>query len=298
MSWPPHRPTRRFVLRASAALVLVPSCNQNSPMIDHDRLTRLEAATGGRLGVSAVNLGSGKTLVHRGNERFAFCSTFKWLLGALVLAKVDAGTELLTTQLSFGPDDILSHSPVLSPAVNRGTMSLAELCEATITTSDNAAANLLIKHLGGPAALTAQLREFGDEVTRFDRYELELNEAAPGDPRDTTSPNAMRATMERFLFGDALSDQSRRLLRRWMIDAVTGFSRLRAGIPEGWVAGDKTGTNLTNMNNNLAFAIPPDGAQADTGPVLITSFIDAPHPFSEERNNAHAEIARMAFAEL
>ena len=94
------------------------------------------------------------------------------------------------------------------------------------------------------------------------------------------------------------SARPRALLRRWMIDAVTGVARLRAGIPESWVAGDKTGTNLTNMNNNLAFAIPPDGAQADTGPVLITSFIDAPHPFSEERNNAHAEIARMAFAEL
>ena len=287
--------SRRTMLAGSAAMVVLPSCSQGdadgvmNPFID------IEAALGGRAGIAAKNLATGEVLSNRGDERFAFCSTFKWLLGALILAKVDAGTESLATELPFGPDDIISHSPVLAPLVERGTMSLGDLCAATIITSDNAAANLLITHLGGPEGFTAQLRAFGDEVTRLDRMELELNEAAAGDPRDTSSPLAMLATMERFLFGDLLTPESREILRTWMMDATTGFARLRAGIPEGWLVGDKTGTNVTNMNNNLAFALPPEGASENAGPILIVSYLDAPDPFSAERNAVHAEIARRVF---
>ncbi|MEO1040837.1 MAG: class A beta-lactamase [Pseudomonadota bacterium] len=292
------RPSRRLFLGGSTALIVLPSCGQNEGSAARNPLIELEETMGGRLGVAAKNLATGTVVSNRGDERFTFCSSFKWLLGALVLAKVDAGTESLATELTFGQDDILSHSPVLGPLVDQGVMTLRELCRATITTSDNAAANLLITHLGGPPGFTAQLRSFGDEVTRLDRYELELNDSAPGDPRDTSSPHAMLATMERFLFGDALKLESRDLLRSWMIDAVTGYQRLRAGMPDGWVVGDKTGTNLTNMNNNLAFAIPPEDATPDAGPILIVSYLDAPNPFSAERNETHAEIARTVIAEL
>ncbi len=298
MSQPPFRLSRRAVLGTGAAFLIVPSCSEGKGSDAASVLQAIEEQMGGRAGIAAKNLATGEVISNRGDERFAFCSTFKWLLGALILTQVDQGTEALSTELPFSQDDILSHSPVLGPAVERGAMCLEELCHATITTSDNAAANLLIAHLGGPEGFTSQLRASGDEVTRLDRYELELNEAAPGDPRDTTTPLAMLATMERFLFGSLLTKESRDLLRSWLIDAVTGKSRLRAGMPEGWVLGDKTGTNVTNMNNNLAFALPPEGAAPDAGPILITSYLDAPNSFSAERSAVHAEIARAVFQAL
>lgn len=290
--------SRRFVLGSGAAFIMLPSCGEGVSKDGQAELAAIEAATGGRIGVAAKNVATGEMISNRGDERFAFCSSFKWLLGALILANVDAGTENLETAFTYGREDLLSHSPVLGPAVDQGVMSLGELCAAIVMTSDNAAANILIRHLGGPDGFTEQLRAFGDEVTRLDRYELELNEAAAGDPRDTSTPHAMLATMERFLFGDALTETSRNLLRTWMIDANTGLNRLRAGIPETWVAGDKTGTNLTNMNNDLAFAIPPEDAEADAGPVLIVSYLDAPDPLGAERNAVQAEIARNVFQAL
>ena len=298
MSQLPYRLSRRSVLSTGAAFLILPGCSDAKGSQASTVFQTIEEHMGGRAGIAAKNLGTGELISNRGAERFAFCSTFKWLLGALILTQVDQGTESLTTELPFGEDDILSHSPVLGPAVKRGAMSLEELCHAAITTSDNAAANLLITRLGGPEGFTAQLRSFGDEVTRLDRYELELNEAAPGDPRDTTTPLAMLATMERFLFGSLLTPESRDLLRSWLIDAVTGKSRLRAGMPEGWVLGDKTGTNVNNMNNNLAFALPPEGASPNAGPILITSYLDAANSFSAERNAVHAEIARAVFQAL
>lgn len=295
MTFSSPRLSRRLMLGGGAAFLVLPSCGKSSVVPEDSAIEAIEAQIGGRVGLAAKNLSTGEIFSNRGDERFAFCSSFKWLLGALILAKVDAGEESLSTELPFGRDDILSHSPVLGPALERGSMTLVELCAATTMTSDNAAANLLIRHLGGPESFTAQLRAFGDEVTRLDRYELELNEAAAGDPRDTSSPHAMLGTMERFLFGDLLTTDSRNLLRSWMIDATTGLTRLRAGMPEGWIAGDKTGTNLTNMNNDIAFAIPPEEA---SGAILIVSYLDAPDPFSAERNAVHAEITQQIFSLL
>ena len=289
-------PSRRTVLTGGLALALLPSCGTDRGDDLLAKVEELEASIGGRIGFATKNLATGDIVSHRGDERFAFCSSFKWLLGGLVLAEVDAGRESLRTELAYGRDDLLSHSPVLGPAVERGAMSLEELCAATTITSDNAAANLLIRHLGGPEGFTDKLRGLGDEVTRLDRYELELNEAKPGDPRDTTTPDAMLGTMERFLFGEILRSDSRELLRSWMIAATTGLNRLRAGIPDGWIAGDKTGTNLTNMNNDIAFAIPSEGAPDHAGAILIVSYLDAPNPFSAERNAAHASLGRAVFA--
>lgn len=254
----------------------------------------IEARTGGRIGVAALDLGTGQTVSHRGDERFAMCSTFKWLLAGLVLQRVERGEEDLERRIEYTAEDLVFHSPVTQNHTGPGGMTIGELCSATIRTSDNTAANLLIASLGGPDGFTERVRAAGDTVTRLDRLEPALNQNAPGDPRDTSSPLAMLGLMRLFLFGDALNDTNRRRLQDWMIAANTGLDRLRAGLPEGWIAGDKTGTSNNNANNDVAFAIPPQDAPAGPGPLLLVSFIDAPDPATPETNAIHRSVAEEA----
>jgi beta-lactamase class A len=212
---------------------------------------KIEAGSGGRLGVAVRETGSGRHFSHRGDERFAMCSTFKYLLAAAILTRVDKGEESLERGLPVAAGDTLSNSPITEKHVG-GTLSIAELCEAVITVSDNAGANLLLAAIDGPAALTGFLRGIGDEVTRLDRYELEMSEAVPGDPRDTTSPNAMLADLDRLVLGTVLSEASRERLTGWLIANKTGDARLRAGLPKGWRVGDKTGTGGHGTTNDVA----------------------------------------------
>ncbi len=253
------------------------------------KLTAIEKKTGGRIGVAAINLSDGSILQHRGDERFAMCSTFKWLLAGFILQRCDAGTEDLSRRIDFSEDDLVYFSPVTKEFAGKGGMSVGQMCEATVQRSDNTAANLLLASMGGPDGFTALARDNGDAVTRLDRLEPNLNENKPGDPRDTTSPRAMAEMMKRFIFGEALSAQSSLTLRNWMIGANTGLDRLRAGLPADWIAGDKTGTSDRDANNDVAFAIPPDGAQENA--VIIISFTNAPNPVTAEANGVHADIA-------
>ncbi|MEM9668972.1 MAG: class A beta-lactamase [Pseudomonadota bacterium] len=285
--------TRRRAVLSIAAVPLLPACETLGSSVPD--FADLERDHNGRLGIAAMDIASGRELTHRPEERFAFCSSFKWLLGALVLARIDTGKEDLARPVLLDPKDLVSYSPVTKPRLGE-TMTLGELCAATIMTSDNTAANLLITELGGPAGFTSTLRSYGDEVTRLDRYETALNENAPGDPRDTTSPRAMLNLMRIFLFGDALTPASRSLLRQWMIDATTGLDRLRAGLPAGWIAGDKTGTSANDQSNDVAFAVPPD--VSSQGPILIVSFANVPNPFDGSTNALHAEVARRAAREF
>ncbi len=260
-----------------------------------DSFTHIEARTGGRIGVAALDMETGRMLGHRLDERFAMCSTFKWLLAGLILQRVEQGEEQLNRRISYTADDLVSYSPVTENAVDEG-MIVSELCAATVGTSDNTAANLLIASLGGPSGVTARIRALGDAVTRLDRLEPQLNENAPGDPRDTSTPAAMIQTMRRVLFGDVLTRPSRRVLQRWMIEASTGLDRLRAGLPEGWIAGDKTGTSSNYQNNDVAFALPPPGR--DRGPIIIVSYLNIAKPINTESDALHAEIARVVSREF
>lgn len=286
--------SRRSVLIGVGAIAA--TVGYASARTPRTRLDRLEQDNDGQFGVFAMQADGHKLLSHRADERFAMCSTFKWLLGALILQEVDTGREQLGRRLIISGEDLVFHSPVTSQHVGGKGLTVSELCAATIRTSDNAAANRLLEGLGGPAGFTQRLRDLGDRVTRLDRLEPVLNENAPGDPRDTTTPRAMAAHLSAFLFGSRLSPASRETLRGWMIAADTGLDRLRAGLPQGWTSGEKTGTSSNRANNDVAFAIPP--SSSDESPVVIASYINVAEPVSKEANALHAEIARLASAKL
>jgi beta-lactamase class A len=252
------------------------------------RLAELEARSGGRIGVAVLHVATGRRAGHRANERFALCSTFKLLAAACVLARVDRGEERLDRRVVFTARDIVAYSPATQARTGGAGMTLAELCHAAITLSDNTAGNLLLASFGGPTGLTAFARSLGDEVTRLDRIETELNEATPGDPRDTTSPAAMLESMRQLVVGDALSEASRAQLTDWLVANTTGDRRLRAGLPKDWRVGDKTGSGGNGATNDVAVAWPPG-----RGPILVTAY-HAEAPGSADAHNAVlAEVGRI-----
>lgn len=242
---------------------------------------------GARLGVFAIDCGSGRTVGHDEASRYTMCSTFKLPLAAAVLAEVEAGRMRLDQEIAFTRADMVSNSPRVEAALARRRLTVEQLCAAIIEVSDNAGANLLIARIGGPAGLTAFARRHGDAVTRFDRTEPALNYHQPGEELDTTTPAAMAGLMRALLLGETLNPASRARLAGWMEAATTGRDRLRAGFPAGWRAGDKTGT-AGSFNNDLAMAWPPG-----RGPILIASFVDAPAANHAGRNAAHAAVARL-----
>lgn len=246
----------------------------------------IESDLGGRVGVMAIDTGNGDEMLYRADERFAMCSTFKWILAAMVLSRVDSNDIALDRRIDYGPGDLLDHAPVTREHVNDGSMTVDALCGAAVTLSDNTAANLLLALVGGPAQLTAFLRQCGDTVTRLDRNEPGLNTNIPGDERDTTTPRAMAKTIERILLGDVLSAAGRDRLIRWLKETSTGLSRLRAGLPPGWIAGDKTGTGANGAANDVAVVWPPDRK-----PILIASYLSDSGAPADAKNAAHADIA-------
>jgi beta-lactamase class A len=248
---------------------------------------RIEREVGGRLGVAVLDTMSGKTVGHRSEERFPMCSTFKLLAGAAILARVDSGKENLQRRIQFEARDLVTYSPATEKRIGEPGMTLAEICEAAITLSDNTAGNLLLEALGGPAGLTDFARSLGDSVTRLDRIEPELNEATPGDARDTTTPAAMAANLNALILGDALSSASKKRLTDWMIANKTGDARLRAGLPKDWLVGDKTGSGNRGTTNDIGLAWPPKRA-----PIIIAAYLTETTAPAEQRNAALASVAR------
>lgn len=220
-------------------------------------IAALESRHGGRLGVAVLDTATGKQLGHRAGERFAMCSTHKLLLVAAVLSRVDAGTETLDRRIPYGEDDLLDYAPVTRRHLGDGAMTIGALAAAAMEYSDNAAANLLLATVGGPAGLTRYLRSIDDHVTRIDRNEPSLNTNLPGDVRDTTTPAAMVATMRKLLVGDALSADSRQRLLQWLVGNTTGDAKLRAGFDPAWKVGDKTGSGGRGASSDVAIVWPP-----------------------------------------
>jgi beta-lactamase class A len=251
-------------------------------------IAKIEAKSGGRLGVALLDAQQGTPVGYRIDERFPMCSTFKVLVAAVVLARIDAGAEQLARRIPITQADLLSYAPVTKSHLDSG-MTVAELCEAAITLSDNTAANLLLASFGGPPALTRYAQSLGDNVTRLDRNEPDLNEATPGDIRDTTTPAAMARTLAKLMTGDALSPSSREMLAGWMVDCKTGAARLRAGLAKGWRVGDKTGSGGHGSSNDVAVIWPQDRA-----PLVVTSYLTETDDWSDDKRNAvHAEVGRI-----
>jgi beta-lactamase class A len=247
--------------------------------------------SGGRLGVAVLDTAGGQRFGQRADERFPMCSTFKLLVAAAVLARVDRGEERLERRVTFGQADLLEHAPVTRAHVSDGGLPLGQLCEAALVVSDNTAANLLLASLGGPAGLTAYARTLGDTRTRLDRTEPLLNEALPGDERDTTTPSARLGNLEKLLLGNVLSQAAREKLSGWMSASTTGLERLRKGVPPGWRVGDKTGSGNHGTANDIAILWPPGGK-----PLLIAAYLTATSSPSEVKNGVFAELARLACA--
>jgi beta-lactamase class A len=254
-------------------------------------LKRIHERIGGRLGVDVLDSQSGRRFGIDETSRYAMASTFKLPLAAALLWQVDRGAFGIERTLPIDARVLLPTSPAVEAKLAAGAnaMTLRELCAAIIIQSDNAAANILLNGIGGPPALTRFFREsVGDRTTRFDRTEPDLNDNAPGDPRDTTTPQAMVDAMLRLFTTNVLSLPARALLIDWLTQSRTGLDRVRAGIPHGWQAGDKTGTGANNAVNDLAVAYPPGRR-----PIFVAVYTSESKLTTAELAAAHAEIGRL-----
>lgn len=257
----------------------------------NDRLARIEKRCGGRMGVALLDTGSGQILGHRMDEPFPMCSTFKVLAVAAVLARVDDGSEHLQRSVPVRQADIIEHAPVTSKHIGSG-MTVAELCEATIMVSDNTAANLLLNSLGGPGAVTAFARRIEDPHTRLDRIEPMLNEATPGDLRDTTTPRAMAQDLNSLVRGSALSATSRALLKNWMVQCKTGDNKIRSAFTKDCLVADKTGSGDQNTSNDIGIIWP--GNQAPF--VLAIYLTGCKFDSADQQSAIIAEATRTCFS--
>ncbi|WP_233234594.1 class A beta-lactamase [Bordetella sp. LUAb4] len=314
----PARLSRRrmLALTAAAPLMLVRpafAATQTRPI--DDEYARLEQAHQRRLGIYAVDTGSGKEVAYRADERFAVCSTFKAVLAAAVLAKdaVAAGSNgreagvhvthvpqpeasqgrLLDRRIVYGRDALVTYSPITGQHADAAGMSVAELCAAAIQYSDNTAGNLLLRLLGGPAALTAFARGHGNESFRLDRYETALNTAIPGDERDTSTPADMGRLLRTLMLGDALPAAAREQLKTWMLGNKTGDRRIRAATPAGWLVADKTGTGDYASANDIGVIWPPGRP-----PIVMAIYTTSRTPGVKADDDLIAQGARIAYERL
>lgn len=249
---------RRFLLLAGAPLAWRVSA-QAIPAGDATttgRLAALESSFDGRLGVCALRSNGAFAVGHRDVERFPLCSTSKVMLVGAVLHRSATNPRLMDQRVAYAADSLVTYSPVTEQHVGTG-MTVRELCAAAITYSDNTAANLLMRLIGGPAGVTRYARSIGDRHFRLDRWETALNSAIPGDARDTTTPAAMAHTLRQLVLGGALARAQRALLQEWLRGNTTGDTRIRAGVPAGWIVGDKTGTGAYGSTNDIAVVWPP-----------------------------------------
>ncbi|MBB5953697.1 beta-lactamase class A [Saccharothrix tamanrassetensis] len=250
--------------------------------------TDLEKRFDARLGVYAVDTGSGREVAHRPDERFAYASTIKSLAaGALMLKPHD-----LDKRITFTAQDLVANSPVTSEHVDTG-MTLREACDAAIRYSDNTAANLLFRQLGGPEGLNSALRALGDDTTHADRVETALNEATPGDIRDTSTPRALATSLRALAVGDALPADARAFLTDLLRRNTTGDELIRAGVPAGWDVGDKTGAGGYGTRNDIAVVTPPGRA-----PIVVAVLSSRSAPDAEYDNALIAEAAKIVVARL
>ncbi len=272
----------------SICLIAVPSvlmAQDDNLLTEVDRIERQLDA---RVGFAAYDLETGQRWEYNADQLFAMSSTFKTLACAALLQRVDEGNEQLERRVKVSASDIVTYSPVTEAYADNREISLFELCEATMTTSDNTAANLILQAIGGPQAVTEFVRELGDSVTRLDRWETELNEAAPHDERDTSTPNAMVSNLEKLVVGNALSSQSKNQLREWLVNNEVADGLFRSQMPDEWVIGDRTGAGGFGSRSITAVIWPPERE-----PTIVAFYITETDASFEERNTAIAELGSV-----
>jgi len=314
-----HSPNRRALLMAAAALPFAPAATawaseasnatqntehkveantkpnvQRSPETNAAaaQLATLEKNSGGRLGVTALDTANGMLIHHRADERFPFCSTSKVMVAAAVLEHSTRQAGLLHKRIHYAKSDLVHYSPISEQHVADG-MTVADLCAAALQYSDNSSANLLMKILGGPPAVTAFARSIGDKEFRLDRWETELNSAVPGDSRDTTTPAAMAISLRSLMLGDILPISERKQLQDWLRGNTTGANRIRAGVPADWQVGDKTGTGDYGTANDIAVLWPPARK-----PIVLTIYHTQLQSNAKPRDDVIAAATLIVLATL
>lgn len=286
---------RRQLLIAGAALALTSSLAPLSVLAASDTLQRqlaaLEKRVSGRIGLALIDSASGHGWSYRGDERFPLCSTFKLLLVAAVLKRSESQPELMQQTLHWTADDHLAWMPVTEHHLQG--MTVSDLCAAAIQYSDNLAANVLLKMLGGPGVITALARSVGDTVTQLDRNEPTLNTAIPGDPRDTTTPLHMAHSVQRLVLGNGLQPAQQHQLIAWLKGNTTGKNAIAAALPAGWEIGDKTGSGGYGTTNDVAVIWPPGKA-----PLVMAVYFTQSAPEAKSRQDVLAQVAKIALQQL
>ncbi|WP_373605319.1 class A beta-lactamase Bla1 [Bacillus sp. AFS059628] len=251
----------------------------------HKEFSKLEQKFDARLGVYAIDTGTNQTISYRPNERFAFASTYKALAAGVLLQQNSIDT--LNEVINFSKEDLVDYSPVTEKHVDTG-MTLGKIAEAAVRYSDNTAGNILFHQIGGPKGYENALRQMGDRVTMSDRFETELNEAIPGDIRDTSTAKAIATNLKAFTVGNALPIQKRNILTEWMKGNATGDKLIRAGVPTDWVVADKSGAGSYGTRNDIAIVWPPNRA-----PIIIAILSNKDEKGATYDNQLIAEAAEV-----
>jgi beta-lactamase class A len=289
-----HLSRRAFTQMGFGGLALGACSGVDRPSLTSTELAALEGRSGGRLGVAMFEPSTRRMASYLGQTRFAMASTFKLALAAVILRQADQGNLSLDMMLPITEADLAGHSPVVRENLPKGQMTIGELAKAAQVTSDNAATNILLRHLGGPAVFTAQLRALGDSITRLDRYEPDMMKVNATEVRDTTTPEAMAKTIGKMLTSNWLMPEARARLIEWMIETRTGLKRIRAGLPEGWRAGDKTGTGLgeaadiPDRYNDIAIIWPPNRP-----PIIVAAYYESSVRSENMREEDMAVLAQV-----
>lgn len=273
-----------------AASAFAPAARAFEPLSLADQLKHLEDNSGGRLGVAVIDTHDNTRVGWRENERFPMCSTFKIMLASAILARGTAEPTLLRQRLHYRQSELVAYSPVTEKHLADG-MTVIELCAAALQYSDNSASNFLMKLIGGPAGVTRYARSIGDQIFRLDRWETELNSALPGDARDSTSPDAMARSLRRLALGDALGAPQRRQLADWLRGNTTGDTRIRAGAPQGWQVGDKTGAGAYGTVNDIGVLWRPNDA-----PLVLALYYTREEKDAPVANAVLAQATRLVTA--
>ncbi|MDF2940226.1 MAG: beta-lactamase [Gammaproteobacteria bacterium] len=251
------------------------------------KIQALETSSHGRLGVTEINTVNQDNFQYQATQRFPMGSTWKVMLVGDILKQSMNDPHLLQQKILYTKTDLDFYSPVTKQHLTDG-MTIADLCAATLTESDNTAANLLMRQLGGPQSVTAFARSIGDKSFRVDRWEPALNSAIPGDPRDTTTPLAMAQSLQKLVFGNVLAPAQQSQLQTWLKQNTTGNARIRAGVPSGWIVGDKTGTGDYGTTNDIAVLWPPKGS-----PIILVVYFTQSQQNAAPRDDVIASVTRI-----